>query len=41
VVHADHIGSTAIPRMAAKNILDLQLSVRDWAAATGWRPHAR
>jgi GrpB-like predicted nucleotidyltransferase (UPF0157 family) len=29
VVHADHIGSTAIPGMAAKEILDLQLSVRD------------
>jgi dephospho-CoA kinase len=29
VVHADHIGSTAVPGMAAKDLLDLQLSVRD------------
>ena len=33
VVHADHIGSTAVPQMAAKDVLDLQLSVRDLAAA--------
>jgi GrpB-like predicted nucleotidyltransferase (UPF0157 family) len=29
VLHADHIGSTAVPGMAAKPILDMQLSVRD------------
>jgi GrpB-like predicted nucleotidyltransferase (UPF0157 family) len=33
VCHADHIGSTAVPAMAAKDILDLQLSVRDLDAA--------
>jgi GrpB-like predicted nucleotidyltransferase (UPF0157 family) len=33
VVYADHIGSTAVPQMAAKDILDLQLSVRDLDAA--------
>jgi len=33
VVHADHIGSTSIPQMHAKDVLDLQLSVRDLAAA--------
>jgi dephospho-CoA kinase len=33
VCHADHIGSTAAPGMAAKDVLDLQLSVRDLDAA--------
>jgi GrpB-like predicted nucleotidyltransferase (UPF0157 family) len=33
VVYADHIGSTSVPQMAAKNILDLQVSVRDLAEA--------
>jgi GrpB-like predicted nucleotidyltransferase (UPF0157 family) len=43
VVHADHIGSTAVPQMAAKDVLDLQLSVRDVdaAAATFDLPLAR
>lgn len=34
VLHADHIGSTSIPQMPAKDVLDLQLSVRDLAEAT-------
>jgi GrpB-like predicted nucleotidyltransferase (UPF0157 family) len=33
VCHADHIGSTAVPAMAAKDVLDLQVSVRDLEAA--------
>ncbi len=33
VVYAEHIGSTSIPGMAAKNVLDLQLSVVDLEAA--------
>lgn len=43
VCHADHIGSTAVPGMAAKDVLDLQLSVRDLhaAAATFDAPLAR
>ncbi|MGH3304262.1 MAG: GrpB family protein [Streptosporangiaceae bacterium] len=43
VCHADHIGSTAVPGMAAKDILDLQLSVHDLdtAAAAFDAPLAR
>ncbi len=33
VVHAEHIGSTAVPQMSAKDVIDLQLSVRDLAEA--------
>jgi GrpB-like predicted nucleotidyltransferase (UPF0157 family) len=32
-LHIDHIGSTAIPGMDAKNVLDLQVSVTDLDAA--------
>jgi GrpB-like predicted nucleotidyltransferase (UPF0157 family) len=43
VLHAAHIGSTSIPGMAAKDILDLQLSVWDLdeAAAAFEAPLAR
>jgi GrpB-like predicted nucleotidyltransferase (UPF0157 family) len=43
VLHAAHIGSTSIPGMAAKDILDLQLSVWDLdeAAAAFDEPLAR
>jgi GrpB-like predicted nucleotidyltransferase (UPF0157 family) len=33
-IRADHIGSTAVPGMAAKPIFDLQVSVRDLTEAT-------
>lgn len=33
VLAADHIGSTAVPGLDAKDVLDLQLTVRDLAAA--------
>jgi GrpB-like predicted nucleotidyltransferase (UPF0157 family) len=33
VLHAEHIGSTAVPQMSAKDVIDLQLSVRDLAEA--------
>lgn len=33
ILHADHIGSTAVPGMDAKNVLDLQLSVADLGPA--------
>ena len=33
----DHIGSTAVPGLDAKDVIDLQLSVRDLAPRTGSR----
>lgn len=33
----DHIGSTAVPELPAKNVLDLQITVADLAAADGLR----
>jgi dephospho-CoA kinase len=32
----DHIGSTAIPGMPAKDVIDLQLTVDSWAQADEW-----
>lgn len=37
-VRIDHIGSTAIPGMASKNVLDLQVSVEDLQVASSGRP---
>ncbi|MFL6074636.1 MAG: dephospho-CoA kinase [Mycobacteriales bacterium] len=34
----DHIGSTAVPGLAAKDVIDLQLAVPDLAAADGLAP---
>ncbi|RMI29861.1 dephospho-CoA kinase [Nocardia stercoris] len=31
----DHIGSTAVPGLAAEDVIDLQITVADWAAADG------
>ena len=45
----DHIGSTAVPGVDAKDVIDVQVTVRDTAAlapatealaAAGWRPYA-
>ncbi len=33
--HIDHIGSTAVPGLVAKDVIDLQMTVADWAAADG------
>jgi GrpB-like predicted nucleotidyltransferase (UPF0157 family) len=37
-IRIDHIGSTSIPAMAAKNILDMQVSVADLADADAFDP---
>jgi GrpB-like predicted nucleotidyltransferase (UPF0157 family) len=34
-VRIDHIGSTAVPALAAKDVIDLQITVADLAAADG------
>ena len=36
-VRVDHVGSTSVPGLAAKPILDLQVSVRDVADLEGYR----
>lgn len=38
ILGVDHIGSTAVPGLAAKDVLDLQLTVRDLAAADRLEP---
>jgi dephospho-CoA kinase len=38
VLAVDHIGSTAVPGLAAKDVLDLQLTVRDLATADRLEP---
>jgi GrpB-like predicted nucleotidyltransferase (UPF0157 family) len=35
-VRIDHIGSTAVPGLAAKDVVDIQITVMDLAAADGW-----
>ncbi|EQD81479.1 dephospho-CoA kinase [Saccharopolyspora erythraea NRRL 2338] len=35
VVRADHVGSTSVPDLPAKDVVDLQLTVRSMAAADG------
>jgi GrpB-like predicted nucleotidyltransferase (UPF0157 family) len=48
VVRIDHIGSTAVPGLDAKDVVDVQVTVTDAAAflpatdrlaSAGWRPH--
>jgi GrpB-like predicted nucleotidyltransferase (UPF0157 family) len=36
VLRADHIGSTAVPGLAAKDVIDIQVTVRDLALADRW-----
>lgn len=36
VVRLEHIGSTSVPGLAAKPVIDIQASVRDLAAADRW-----
>ena len=32
----DHIGSTSVPQLAAKDVIDIQITVRDLAVADAW-----